>query len=148
MISASGREMVGHLMRLVTGDDNVATGPMTSAMAGGDDRRKKLEAWCAARTVEEITETLVQAGIPVGPVRSIPEVARDAHTREREMFVKQPDALAGEMHVPGLAVKMSATPGRVGPVPTPGQHTDEILSTLLGLDASRLADLRKANVIA
>ncbi|MEZ5854211.1 MAG: CoA transferase [Hyphomicrobiaceae bacterium] len=148
VISASGREMVGRLMRLVTGDANVATGPMTSAMGSGDHRRKRLEAWCAERSVEEITSTLVEAGIPVGPVRSIPEVTRDAHTREREMFVKQPDALAGEMHVPGVAVKMSATPGRVGPVPTPGQHTDEILSSLLGLDAAALSALRQAKVIA
>jgi crotonobetainyl-CoA:carnitine CoA-transferase CaiB-like acyl-CoA transferase len=62
--------------------------------------------------------------------------------------VKQPDALAGEMHVPGLAVKMSATPGRIGPVPTPGQHTDEILGSLLGYDAPRLKELRAAKVIA
>jgi crotonobetainyl-CoA:carnitine CoA-transferase CaiB-like acyl-CoA transferase len=43
---------------------------------------------------------------------------------------------------------MSATPGRVGPVPTPGQHTDEILVSLLNYDASRIASLRSAKVIA
>jgi crotonobetainyl-CoA:carnitine CoA-transferase CaiB-like acyl-CoA transferase len=43
---------------------------------------------------------------------------------------------------------MSATPGRVGPVPTPGQHTDEILASLLNYDASRIAALRSAKVIA
>jgi crotonobetainyl-CoA:carnitine CoA-transferase CaiB-like acyl-CoA transferase len=42
---------------------------------------------------------------------------------------------------------MSGTPGRIGPVPTPGQHTDEILSGLLGYDGSRLAALRSAKVI-
>ena len=64
------------------------------------------------------------------------------------MLAKQPDALAGEIHVPGLAVKMSATPGRIGPVPTPGQHTDEILGGLLGYGAPRLASLRLGKVIA
>ncbi len=147
VISASGREMVGRLMRLVTGDPNVATGPMTSAMGSGDTRRRQVEAWCAERTVEDIAEQLVAIGIPVGPVRSIPEVTKDAHTWEREMLVKQPDALAGEIHVPGVAVKNSATPGRIGPVPTPGQHTDEILSGLLGFDAARLASLRQSKVI-
>jgi crotonobetainyl-CoA:carnitine CoA-transferase CaiB-like acyl-CoA transferase len=64
------------------------------------------------------------------------------------MLTKQPDAFAGKIHVPGLAVKMSATPGRIGPVPTPGQHTDEILTSLLDYDAARLHSLRAAKVIA
>src|SRR5207302_825813 len=87
----------------------------------------------SALTMVEILQT---SGVPVAPVRSIPEVTQDAHTWQREMLAKQPDALAGEIHVPGLAVKMSATPGRIGPVPTPGQHTDEILASLLNYDAT------------
>jgi len=49
--------------------------------------------------------------------------------------------------VPGVTVKMSATPGRVGGVPTPGQHTDEVLGRLLGYDAATLAGLRRDKVI-
>jgi len=44
-------------------------------------------------------------------------------------------------------MKLSVTPGRVGPVPTPGQHTDEVLGGLLGYDAARLAALRAGKVI-
>jgi crotonobetainyl-CoA:carnitine CoA-transferase CaiB-like acyl-CoA transferase len=43
---------------------------------------------------------------------------------------------------------MSVTPGRIGPVPTPGQHTDEVLGRLLGLDAAALSTLRGEKVIA
>jgi crotonobetainyl-CoA:carnitine CoA-transferase CaiB-like acyl-CoA transferase len=57
------------------------------------------------------------------------------------------DAVAGEVYVPGVTVKMSQTPGRVGPVPTPGQHTDAVLAGLLGFDAERLQSLRRAKVI-
>ena len=64
------------------------------------------------------------------------------------MMVKMPDAVAGEVYAPGVTVKMSGTPGRVGPVPTPGQHTDEILGRLLDFDAAKLAALRAAKVIA
>jgi formyl-CoA transferase len=63
------------------------------------------------------------------------------------MLVKQPDALAGDIYVPGVAMKLSETPGEVRPVPTPGQHTDEVLGRLLGFDAGRLAELRAAKVI-
>ena len=63
------------------------------------------------------------------------------------MLVKMPDALAGEIHVPGATIKMSKTPGRVGHVPTPGEHTDEVLSALLGYDQATLRELREAKVI-
>ena len=64
------------------------------------------------------------------------------------MLVKMEDPIAGEMYLPGATIKMSKTPGRVGPVPTPGQHTDEVLSRLLGFDRTTLDDLRAAKVIA
>jgi crotonobetainyl-CoA:carnitine CoA-transferase CaiB-like acyl-CoA transferase len=81
-------------------------------------------------------------------VKTIPEVAADAHLWEREMLVKMPDAVAGEMYLPGATIKMSKTPGRVAPVPTPGQHTDEVLARLLDYDRARLEELRQAKVIA
>ncbi|MGE3917981.1 MAG: CaiB/BaiF CoA transferase family protein [Hyphomicrobiaceae bacterium] len=143
VIAAIGHEMAGTLMKIVTGSSaGGEAGPIASSAERTDVRRRAIEAWAAERPVKEIVDTLLAAGIPVAPVRSIPEVAADAHTWEREMLVKQPDALAGEIHVPGVAVKMSATPGRIGPVPTPGQHTDEILRELLGYNADRLARLR------
>ncbi len=81
-------------------------------------------------------------------MKTIPEVAKDPHVWEREMLVKMDDAVAGEMYVPGVTIKMSKTPGRLGPVPTPGQHTDELLSGILGYDRSRLDELRRAGIIA
>ena len=63
--------------------------------------------------------TLLEADIPVAPVKTIPQVAEDPHLWEREMLVKMPDPVAGEMYLPGATIKMSKTPGRVGPVPDP-----------------------------
>jgi crotonobetainyl-CoA:carnitine CoA-transferase CaiB-like acyl-CoA transferase len=144
VISAIGREMSVKLMQVI-GADPAQAGPMNSSASG--ERRRLLDAWCAEHTVGEITSALLEVGVPVGPVRTIPEVAKDPHTWEREMLVKVEDAVAGEMYVPGVAVKMSATPGRVGPVPTPGQHTDDVLGGLLGYDDARLAALRGKKVI-
>jgi crotonobetainyl-CoA:carnitine CoA-transferase CaiB-like acyl-CoA transferase len=150
VISAAGREMAGKLMEIV-GASRCSSGsaePLNSSVGRTDERRRMVESWCAAHNVSEILDTLMAAGIPVAPVRGIPEVTQDKHTWEREMLAKRPDALAGEIHVPGLAVKMSATPGRIGPVPTPGEHTDEVLGTLLDYDAGMLKSLRAAKVIA
>jgi crotonobetainyl-CoA:carnitine CoA-transferase CaiB-like acyl-CoA transferase len=147
VISAATRDMAARLMRIVGGD---ATGPATpmAGSIGADGRRPLVEKWCAERTVEDICATLLEAGVPVAPVRTVPEVAQDRHLWEREMLVKMDDPVAGEMYVPGLTIKLSATPGRLGPVPTPGQHTDEVLSGVLGYDPPAIDVLRRAGAVA
>ena len=149
VISAVGRDMAGRLMTLVSGAGVSGAGADTSPIvpAAADSRRAVLDAWCASRTVDEIVTTLLGLGVPVAPVRTIPEVVKDPHMWAREMMVKMDDPVAGEIYAPGVTVKMSQTPGRVGPVPTPGQHTDEVLGRLLGYDAGRLRSLREAKVI-
>ena len=148
VISAAGREMAARLMKIVDGDGAVADSTPMAGATGSDPRRARVDAWCGERTVDEICATLAEAGIPAGPVRTVPEVAKDPHLWEREMLVKVDDPLAGEMYVPGVTIKMSKTPGRLGPVPTPGQHTDEILSTVLGYDTATIEELRSARVVA
>jgi len=148
VISAAGREMAARLMQLVSSGAQAGEAELLTGGQGRTDARKAVEAWCADHSVEEICQALMNAGVPVAPVRTIPQVAADPHVWEREMLVKMQDAVAGEIYVPGVTVKMSRTPGRVGPVPTPGQHTDEVLRGLLGFDAAALQGLRAAKVIA
>ncbi len=145
VIAATSRDMAARLMTLVSGSAGEG-GPITSST--GDARRKALDAWCATRTTDEICTALLAEGVPAAPVKTIPQVAEDPHLWERGMMVKMDDPVAGEIHAPGVTIKMSATPGRLGPVPTPGQHTDAILAGLLGFDETKLGALRAAKVIA
>ena len=148
VISASGGAMATRLMQIVTGNKEAAAEGWTSRVGRGDARRKAVETWCAENTVDHIVKILLEAEIPVAPVKTIPQVAVDPHLWEREMLVKMPDAVAGEMYLPGATIKMSKTPGRVGHVPTPGEHTEEVLSRILGYDRATLEELRQAKVIA
>jgi crotonobetainyl-CoA:carnitine CoA-transferase CaiB-like acyl-CoA transferase len=147
VISASGRAMATKLMQIATGDENAEVGGWTSRVGGDDPRKVAVANWCAENTVDHVVSALLAAEIPVAPVKTIPQAAADPHLWEREMLVKMPDALAGEIHVPGATIRMSKTPGRVGHVPTPGEHTDELLSTILGYDRATLAELREQKVI-
>jgi crotonobetainyl-CoA:carnitine CoA-transferase CaiB-like acyl-CoA transferase len=147
VISASGRAMATRLIQIATGDDSATVEGWTSRAGLEDPRKVAVQKWCADNTVDHVVSTLLAAEIPAAPVKTIPQAAEDPHLWEREMLVKTPDALAGEIHVPGATIKMSKTPGRVGHVPTPGEHTDEVLSGLLGYNAAMLRELRDANVI-
>ncbi len=147
VISAAGREMAARLMRIVQGEDaEVDTTPLPGSSVADPPPRPCRAVVCGHR-VEEICATLMEAGVPVAPVRTIPEVAVDPHLWEREMLVKMDDPVAGEMYVPGLTIKMSKTPGRLGPVPTPGQHTDEVLRDVLGYDDPTIQALREQGVV-
>jgi crotonobetainyl-CoA:carnitine CoA-transferase CaiB-like acyl-CoA transferase len=147
VISASGRAMATRLIQIATGDPNASAAGYTSRVGQDDPRKVAVAKWCAENTVDHIVKTLLAAEIPVAPVKTIPQVAVDPHLWEREMLVKMPDAVAGEMYLPGATIKMSKTPGRVGHVPTPGEDTDDLLSAILGYKAAKLAALREEKVI-
>jgi crotonobetainyl-CoA:carnitine CoA-transferase CaiB-like acyl-CoA transferase len=148
VISASGRAMASRLIQIATGDANAKAEGYTSRVGHDDPRKVAVAKWCEQNTVDHIVSTLVAAEIPAAPVKTIPQAADDPHLWEREMLVKMPDAVAGEMYLPGATIKMSKTPGRVGHVPTPGEHTDAVLSSLLGYDQAALDELRATKVIA
>jgi len=112
---------------------------------GTSHANRALEAWCEQHTVEEICDLLIKAGVPVGPVLTIPQVAMDSHTWEREMLTKISDDLAGEIYVPGLTIKFSKSRGSVGPVPTPGQHTEQVLADWLQLSPDEIHALRASH---
>ena len=54
----------------------------------------------------------------------------------------------GKIKVTGVPVKLSRTPGSVElPPPTLGQHTEEILTGLLGYSKADVERLRKEKVV-
>ena len=82
-------------------------------------------------------EGLEKLQVPCGPVNTIKDVFDDPQIQHREMEISLPHPLSGKGDVSliGSPVKMSATPVsyRHAP-PTLGQHTNEILAEMLGMD--------------
>jgi succinate--hydroxymethylglutarate CoA-transferase len=99
----------------------------------------KADAWLAK---------LKAAGIPCGKINSVAEALDDAQTAARRMIetIEHPDA--GALKMLGIPFKFSATACSVRrPPPTLGQHSEEILSSELGLDDKTIAELRRTKVI-
>ena len=88
--------------------------------------------------------------VPCGPVNTVKEVFADPQIKHREMKISMQHKLSGkkEISLIGSPIKMSSTPVtyRHAP-PSLGQHTDEILENLLGLDEEARKDLVAKGVV-
>jgi glutaryl-CoA transferase len=94
-------------------------------------------------------ERLEAAGIASGPINEISDVFADPHVAARNMVVEVEHSLGGSLKLVANPLRMSETPlNRYEPPPRLGQHTDELLSGVLGLDVSEIEELVCAKVVA
>lgn len=87
------------------------------------------------KTINEWLDVLEEAGLPCAPINTVDRIVNDPHIAARNMIVEVEHPIAGKLKMPGVPVKMSATPGAVNThAPLLGQHTNEILKEVLGWD--------------
>ncbi len=107
-----------------------------------------LQAVLMTKTAAEWMEILDKAGIPCGVVNTIDKVVNDPQVKWREMIVETDHPTVGKLKVIGVPIKLSETPGKVeSPPPTLGQHTEEVLSGLLGMSREEIELLRKEQAL-
>ncbi len=107
-----------------------------------------LDAIFAEKTVEETLDGLRGAGVPCGPINNLAQVLSEPQVLAREMVVDVDVPVAGPTKVTGVPIKLSETPGSVRtPPPTLGQHTEEVLESVLGMDEAQRNALRQEGVV-
>jgi crotonobetainyl-CoA:carnitine CoA-transferase CaiB-like acyl-CoA transferase len=100
------------------------------------------------RTRREWYELLDREGIPCGLIKNVAEVCTDPQVLARDMVVQLNHPTAGAIRVNGVPIKLSSTPGEVNqPPPLLGQHTEAILSEILGYPANQIAELRQLKAV-
>ncbi len=110
--------------------------------------KRLIEEWIDGRPVAEIVAVLDGYSIPASPILSVAEVLADEHVAARGLVREVDHPKAGRVPVVGQPVLFSHTPGRVrGPSPLLGEHTREVLTTLLGLKESQIDALERERVI-
>ena len=108
------------------------------------------------RLIEEVTvkhsrahwlEQCDAAGIPAGPIYSVPEALADPHARERGMVQEYDYPGVGRVKALGNPVKLSRSPARLDKgAPHLGEDNDAVLGEL-GLDAGEIGALRAGGAV-
>ena len=88
-------------------------------------------------------------GIPCGPINDIEQVFADPQVQHRGLQLELDHPDAGKVASVANPIKMSLTPLQYDRAPPLlGQHTGEVLTRLLGLDAQEISCLQQDNIIA
>lgn len=152
LMVGAGNERLWKTFCEVLGAPEWAGDPRLDSNAKRVERREELvrmiEERLQARTRDEWVEAFGAAGLPTGPINTVADVFQDPQVLHRRMVQEVAHPTAGTVKLPGIPVKFSLTPAAIAsPPPLLGQHTDEVLSGLLGLTPGEIDELRKDGVL-
>ncbi|MBG13332.1 MAG: CoA transferase [Alcanivorax sp.] len=100
------------------------------------------------KTTAEWLRLLEDAGVPGGPVNTIEQVFQDPQVQHRGLRIDLSHPLTQSVPLVGSPLRLSGSPVRYQAAPPLlGEHTAEVLTGLLGLDATQLAQLKADGVI-
>jgi crotonobetainyl-CoA:carnitine CoA-transferase CaiB-like acyl-CoA transferase len=103
--------------------------------------------WLVQHTKREVMEKSQACGYMCGAINTMEDVFNDKHLAERGFFAEVDHPYVGTLRYPGAQFNMSETPWRAGRAPLLGEHTDEVLSGVLGYSEPQIAALREQGVV-
>jgi formyl-CoA transferase len=138
-VAAGGEEQLATDERFSTNPARVANREVLIPLLADMVKRKSRQEWIAL---------LEDAGVPCGPINRLDDVFNDPQVKARGMQITLPHPSAGSVKLVGSPMKLSATPPDYqSPPPLLGQHTDQILKSVLGYDDEQLSQLRQRSII-
>jgi len=106
-----------------------------------------VEEWTRKHTKYEVMQLLGDAGVPCGACQDTGEVLNDPHLKAREMIVDIDYPTRGTYQTVGCPVKLSDPPAEITRPPLLGEHTDQLLASLCGVDPDQLKRLHESGVV-
>lgn len=100
------------------------------------------------RHTDEWLELLAEVSVPCGPVNDVADVFDDPQVRHRGLHLQMPHALKEKVSLVANPMRLSASPVSYRrPPPLLGEHTEEVLREVLGLDEQAMATLKDDGVL-
>jgi len=137
----------------VMGNPGLADDPRFATHAARGDHMEEIDqiiaTWTATRRCDDLLAMLEEHGVPAGRIFTAPDMLQDPQYLARDMVRRVTSAQGWEVPMTGVVPRFAGTPGTIRhPGPQLGEHTDEVLNELLGLDEADLAQLRATGVTA
>lgn len=98
-------------------------------------------------TVDELVRIFTEFEVPHAPILGVTDALAQPQAVHRNMVVEVEHQTLGTIPIVNRPVTFAGQPAPEAP-PVLGQHTDEILANVLGLDAGQIAALRAGGAIA
>ena len=134
------------------GNAALAADPRFATNARRLTHRAELVDWLALRFAgrdrSHWLARLEEAGVPCGPIQTIPEALADAHVQARGMVFSLPHACGAQ--VPQIANPIKFSRSRITYPRSPpalGEHTIEVLTQELGYSAGQIAQLQQQGIV-
>ena len=109
---------------------------------------ERIEQWTMTMTKFEVMNACNAVDIPVGPILSMKEIAEEKSLRDTGTVVEVDHPVRGKYLSVGNPIKMSDSISEVKRSPLLGEHTDEILSDVLGFKASEIAEIKNSGALS
>ena len=152
VILACGNDNLFNKFCEVAGCPNLARDPRFSTNSKRVENREAITALLAEiftkRTTQDWCDALEAAGVPNGPINNLQQVFEEPQVVARGMKIELEHAVAGKVPLIASPMKFSETKLEFRtPPPVLGQHTDEVLRSVLRFDDAGIARLRADGVI-
>jgi succinate---hydroxymethylglutarate CoA-transferase len=114
-----------------------------------DELEDMIEAITKQKTTHEWLDILEGSGMPYAAINDVKDTLDHEHIQARGMVTEVEHNSCGKIKVVGHPVKYSESIAGVRtPPPTLGEHTDEVLSSVLGLEKDAVKKLKETGVVA
>ena len=107
----------------------------------------EIEKWTMTKTKMEVMDILNRVDVPCGPILSMKELAEEPALRATGTVVEVDHPNRGKYLTVGNPIKLSDSPADVRRSPLLGEHTEEVLRTLVGLSDAEIEAARKQGAI-
>jgi crotonobetainyl-CoA:carnitine CoA-transferase CaiB-like acyl-CoA transferase len=140
-------------LRLVGKEEIIAEkwDPHTRNIERRDEVEKWASEWARGKTLNEAMSELAEARLAGAEITKMSALERDPHVLARELSVQVEDPECGRLNgIRGVVPKLSETPGSPGTaehVTELGQHSEEILTELLGYTKDEIVKLREEGIV-
>ena len=109
---------------------------------------RELSAVFVTRPTAEWITVLEAADIPCAPVNTLATAYAELRTTSPSMTHSIPHPVLGTLSQLGVPFRFSASGGDIRrPPPMLGEHTDEVLTGLLGRSEAEVASLRERKIV-